>query len=198
MRSLWAFRTESGTVVPAAEAAIFQMEDLPMIRTKAIAITLLSCCAAAAGTVDLYFNQLPSTLGWNYNTPVAAGTTGAPLAESSAVSLLRQGLKMDSMGPDDVFAYYSLLGVVGAPTEVDWTMRVTNSDGYGWAVGVNTGTDVYAMAFEQASIESYGFSTIDFDTASAFHNYRMVVNPGSGMALYVDGSSTPLITGGNV
>ena len=77
MRSLWAFRTESGTVVPAAEAAIFQMEDLPMIRTKAIAITLLSCCAAAAGTVDLYFNQLPSTLGWNYNTPVAAGTTGA-------------------------------------------------------------------------------------------------------------------------
>ena len=152
-------------------------------------LPLLLITVAAGAQADQVFNLnysvLPSAAGWTY-----IGLS----PESSVVHAVPGGLDMNTLSGSNNSGFYSF------PTTFDaGTMRVVGSEGsFGWCSAAETGIHVYVMCFSADSITAYTFGTVAFDTSSALHSYRMLAQEGVGMALYVDGASTPILTGGNL
>lgn len=157
-------------------------------------LALLTAAPALFGAslFNLPTSALPSSSGWTY-----FGSNPEP----NFWNTVPGGIEMNTMGGGNgKMGYYLLPGsVVPGVVEVLWRMRVLESQGsYGFYVQVDTGSNAYLMQFSTTTISSIGTaSTLPFDTSSAFHDYRFVVDTVAGTGnLYIDGSLTSNYTGG--
>ena len=143
--------------------------------------------------VNLPTAALPSTLGWTYNGNVP---------ETPSWQVIGSGLEMNTLGGPSGLAtgaYYQQPWSGAGMVEILWRMQVLGYEGstspaLGVYFGANDGTRAYLMGFSDTSVVAYNAATAALNTTQV-HDYRLVIDPGVGMSLYLDGSAIPFLSG---
>jgi hypothetical protein len=160
--------------------------------------TAVLTSSAAANTLTLNFNSLPSTQGWTFVSGCGA--------EAGIFSVSAGVLHQNTIGCGLTSSEYDIHGVVGnQPYAIGFTTRVTAEETFsggsvshqGLSVGVQANNEQYVIGLGPGFIIGDDGSTggvsgkvlsTSIDT-TLYHSYLLSVTPGVGYVLYVDGAN---------
>jgi hypothetical protein len=159
------------------------------------AIAVITVPRSWATDIALTFGSLPSAQGWTYEaTGVDAGTPEASVFSVDGTRLLSNSMGQGTGAGELQYVQY---GVVNSCTPMVITLRARVTEiegiesdlcyGYGFSVGVRTGTHAYHIGFSPTAIKDNCAAPIAFVDNTVFHDYRIEIAPAGGPALiYVD------------
>ena len=166
---------------------------MPIVRlATTITLALAINTSAAAISISLDFNTLPSAQGWTYNS-------NGP-AEADVFSVTGTRLVQNTLGTGFTYAEYAMPGVVDPETAFLMTVRarviasqevpnpVGTSPATAFIAYLYTGTEGFGVGLNMNAIHApFGSGLITPLDTTLFHDYRIEGTPGVSTRIFVDG-----------
>ena len=153
-----------------------------------VCLLLVGSAAPALGvTIELDPTTLPSSQGWAFSSfgveegdvfsVSAAGIEQDSLAAGQAYAVYRRGMPMNAVDPIVIRVNASLSAT-----------SLPSGFGPGYYFGVSTGQERFSLVLEPGRVTTLEGSVLGSVDTSVARDYELIVQPGEGFSLFVDGA----------